>query len=181
MGNVFKLKEGRLWLDIWKKSFTVREVRWWNRLPREVVDAHPRRHSSSGWMGLWAPDLAVGPCSLRGSWTRGPLRLPSNSNDFMILWLYNYPVVKEMEVKIKRPYFKIPEQCRFPLTFIIVITKILSSAWDWRHTLVRDCYHSTGGAEAEPKPSPVPKPTPSQCHAVLLFLWHTGTGPARPQ
>jgi len=27
MGNVFKLKEGRLWLDIWKKSFTVREVR----------------------------------------------------------------------------------------------------------------------------------------------------------
>jgi len=38
-GNGFQLKEGRFRLDIRKKSFIVKVVRYWKRLPRDVVDA----------------------------------------------------------------------------------------------------------------------------------------------
>jgi len=35
----FKLKDGRFRLYTKKRSITVRVVRYWNRLPRDVVDA----------------------------------------------------------------------------------------------------------------------------------------------
>ncbi|KFW05240.1 hypothetical protein N327_13908, partial [Fulmarus glacialis] len=37
--NGFKLKEGRFRLNIRKKFFTMRVMKQWHRLPREVVDA----------------------------------------------------------------------------------------------------------------------------------------------
>lgn len=46
--NRFKLKEERLRLNIRKKLFTIRLMRHWTSLHRDVVDPLSQRHSTSG-------------------------------------------------------------------------------------------------------------------------------------
>jgi len=45
------------------------------------------RHSRSGWTVFLAPSASCRfPCSLQGSWTGGPVKVPSNLKNSMILW-----------------------------------------------------------------------------------------------
>ena len=55
-----KLKEGRFRLDIMKMFFTVRVVKHWRRLPREVVDAPSLQILRVRLDGALSTDGAVG-------------------------------------------------------------------------------------------------------------------------
>lgn len=48
--NIYKLKEGKLWLDIRRMFFTGRVVRYWNRMLREVVDAPTLEEFKARWI-----------------------------------------------------------------------------------------------------------------------------------
>ena len=67
-GNGFKLNEGRFRLGIRKKFFTVRVVKRWHGLPREVLDAPSLETFKARLDGtLEQPDLVVDvPACCRG-------------------------------------------------------------------------------------------------------------------
>jgi len=80
-GNSFKLEEGRLRLGVRKKLFTLRMVRPWPRLPREVGDApslEPFQARLDGalstliWLEMSLP--------MAGGWTGWPRKVPSHPN-----------------------------------------------------------------------------------------------------
>ena len=66
-GNGLKINGGRFRVDIRGKFFTKREVRCWNRLPREVVDALSLSHQGQVGWDPEQPDLVGGnPADCRG-------------------------------------------------------------------------------------------------------------------
>jgi len=70
-GNGFKQKEGRFRLDIRKKFFTIRPVKHWHRLPREVVDAPSLETFKARLDGALNSLIQLRcPCSLQEGWTR---------------------------------------------------------------------------------------------------------------
>ena len=82
------MKEGRFRLNIRGKFFTMRVVRCWHRLPREVVDApslevFKARLDGAAWSSIrhggWQP------CVDQGCWNLMIVEVPSNPSHSMIL------------------------------------------------------------------------------------------------
>ena len=89
-GNGFKLKEGSFRLNVRKKFFTIRMVRHWHRLPRDVVDdllLETFKVSLDGALSTCSRCRCR--CSLQEGWSRWHLRVFFNSSDPMILWIYS--------------------------------------------------------------------------------------------
>ena len=85
-GNGFQPKERRFRQDMRNECSTKKVVRHWNRLPREAVDAPSLETLKVRLDGaLSILNCCRCPCSLQRSWTGWRLRVPSNSNDSMIL------------------------------------------------------------------------------------------------
>jgi len=82
-----KLKEGRFRSDIRKKFFALRVLRPWPGLPREAVPAASvagfkvRLDGTWSSLGRWKGSLPVA-----GGWSEMICKVPSNSNQSIILW-----------------------------------------------------------------------------------------------
>ena len=101
----------------------MRHCQW---LPREVVDAPSLKIfkvrldvALSTWWSCRCP------CSWQGRWTRWPLRVPSNSNDSMVIWF-----ILVCEVQTTRLPAKAASTSAFPIVFLGILlllsTKSLS-------------------------------------------------------
>ena len=81
MENGFKLKAGRLRLDLREEFFAMRVVRPWPRLPRGAVAApslagfKARLVGALSSLGWWK-----GPCPWQGGWNQMIFQVPSNPN-----------------------------------------------------------------------------------------------------
>lgn len=71
--------------------------------------SHPWKHWRSGWTGLWAT-WASWSCSrlLQGVWTQWPLKLLSNPNYFMIVWVHDSMILSTSRMGFG---FLVPKLC----------------------------------------------------------------------
>jgi len=72
-------KRGEIWAGAKEKFFTLRAVRQWHRLHREVVLPHPCRQPRSGNGALSTAGAAGVPAQSR-QWEQTAFRIPSNSH-----------------------------------------------------------------------------------------------------
>lgn len=91
-GDGFRLKVGKFRLDI-RKKFTVRVVRTWKRLPR-VVDT-PSLEMFKAMLDRALSNLVWCKVSLTvaGGWTGWSVKVPSDSNQSVIMWLFQCDLV----------------------------------------------------------------------------------------
>lgn len=87
-GNGFKLKWGLFRTPgKRKKIFMLRMMNHWQKFPGLT---HPWKRSRPSWMRLWAAcSSGRCPCSLQGTWTTWPLKVPYHTNHCMILRNWN--------------------------------------------------------------------------------------------
>jgi len=77
-GNGFKLKEGKFTLGVRKKFFTQRDVRHWNRLPKDVVGALTLKMLKDRLHGILGPDLMGGKQPTARNWNCMTFKIPSS-------------------------------------------------------------------------------------------------------
>lgn len=110
--NGFELKEGRFRLDIRKMCFPRRVMKHWHRLPRDMVNV-PSLKKCLGQSECNSEH----PCPLKEGWTRWHLKVHSNTNYSMILWLN-----------------RVKKQWRAALPNLTVFSSELETTWTERFT-----------------------------------------------
>ena len=147
----FLLAVCRLWRSEWgwmKWSWGERILIWttWG-LPREVVGApsiETFEVKVDGAMSTWWSCRC--PCSLQGSSTRWPLRIPSNSNDYMVLWFYDprlcgFALANQLKVELCNTTLNQKELVIFKLILCLLCIFTTSSSY---HSAINLCVSQDG-------------------------------------
>lgn len=124
--NGFKLTESRWTLFSRKKFFPVRTVRYWQRLPREAVNALSLEVFKSSLIGILST-LVQWKMSLpwQADWNRMILKVPSNSNQSdSINFFQSHPFKVTLNLWICTGFFAKSVKCTMLFFQIMPLTLI---------------------------------------------------------